>query len=207
MQTSDKPNEIKFNKGKLTLIALLSVSILPIAAAYIMFFTGIGVPDNTVNAGTILPKAVNLSTLLDDQSDFARQLKTEKKWRLLIPLPAVCSSSCEQNFYTTRQVHIRLSEKSARVERVAVNIGGEQGQTYFDSIKAEHPNLKMLTLEKHQWVNWLAESGQSLDMSSEPYYLLLDQEGFAMMFYTEQQHGNELLKDIKRALKYSIDYQ
>jgi len=37
--------------------------------------------------------------------------------------------------------------------------------------------------------------------------LLIDQEGFAMMSYTTAQHGNELLKDIKRALKYSIDYQ
>ena len=39
------------------------------------------------------------------------------------------------------------------------------------------------------------------------YYLLVDQEGFAMMVYTSEIHGNDLLKDLKRALKFSIDYQ
>jgi len=202
-------NEAKSRTNKSrALLAIITVSVLPIFAAYFMFFTGIGVPDNTVNQGFLLPNAVNIDDLLGDEHEtFATELNTEKKWRLLLPLGQECNSACEQNFYTTRQVHIRLSEKSIRLERVAVNIGGTVGLRLYDQLSPQHPKLKLLTVNVEQWQNWLNASGEQLHADQRPYYLLLDQEGFAMMYYTEEHHGNALLKDIKRALKYSIDYQ
>lgn len=192
-------------KKNWTLTAILLVSALPIIAAYTMYFTGIGVPDNTVNAGVLLPKAISVHSLIPD--DVLPQVIDKKKWRLLIPVGEICSKQCESNFYVTRQVHTRLGEKSLRIERVIVNIGGEMGYREVERLRANHPNIKHFTVSRDRWHQWLAVSKAVLSIDTDPYYLLVDQEGNAMMSYTNIQTGNQLLKDIKRALKYSIDYQ
>lgn len=192
-------------KRNWTLIALISVSVLPIFAAYFMFFTGVGVPGETVNSGVLLPSSIKLDVLIQDQA-FITRIHKEKKWRLLLPITQACGEACVANFYTTRQVHIRLSEKSQRVERVAVNIGGTVGLRIYEELQQKHPKLKMVNADLGKWQQWLNSSGMELDADNQPFYLLVDQEGFAMMVYTTEQHGNQLLKDLKRALKYSIDY-
>lgn len=199
--------EKPLKKNRWTLIAIMVISILPITAAYFMFFTGIGVPTHTVNNGALLPNALPVKDLFEaDDHEIVRLIHEEKKWRLLIPITDECNKACEDIIYTTRQVHIRLGEKSERLERIAVNIGGASGQQYIESLAQEHPLLRSADVSKAQWDRWMAMSKANLNYADEPYYLLLDQEGFAMMSYSTQ-HGNLLLKDLKRALKYSIDYQ
>ncbi len=192
-------------KNSMTVAAILIVSFLPIAAAYTMFYTGIGVPNNTVNKGILLPIAVSTEKIFE--VDFFKEIEADKKWRLVLPVNDNCNQACQENLYITRQVHIRLGEKGTRIERIAVNIGGQTGKNYLASIEQEHPKLKQVSVDKDKWQQWLEESKVDLDFSAEPYYLLLDQQGYAMMYYTNAQHGNDLLKDLKRALKHSIDYQ
>ncbi|VUD64133.1 hypothetical protein TDB9533_03252 [Thalassocella blandensis] len=199
----DKPVQ----KNRWTLIAIMVISILPISAAYFMFFTGIGVPQHTVNNGVLLTSAVNVKDLFEaDDHQIVRAVHDEKKWRLLIPVTEQCDKACEDILYTTRQVHIRLGEKSERLERIAVNLAGLPGQQFIDGLVKDHPLLKSASVTRAQWDRWLSQASATLDLNQQPYYLLVDQEGFAMMSYTTQ-HGNLLLEDLKRALKYSIDYQ
>jgi len=201
-------NQTARKKGQRTLLALFAISIIPIAAAYFMFFTGIGVPEHTVNNGKLLKQPVKLSALLGpEHAVFLQRLETEKKWRLLLPISDTCNEDCEKVLYTTRQVHVRLAQKSVRVERVAVNIGGTVGLRIYEAMQAEHPKLQIITVDPQAWENWLAASGDNFDIDRQAYYLLVDQEGTAMMAYTADIHGNLLLKDLKRALKYSIDFQ
>ena len=205
MTTSNEVHQVK--SPKKTLLLMLIVSIIPVLAAYIMFYTGVGVPDNTVNKGKILKPAVHLGNVLS--SSDMQYINDNKKWRLLIPVTDNCAEQCQQNLYTTRQVHIRLSEKGSRLERAAVNLAGTSGREFLESIAEEHPYLKTFTVPFEQWQNWIAQSdvNPSSLAGGRHYYLLVDQEGFAMMLYTQTQSGNELLKDIKRALKFSIDYE
>lgn len=190
-----------------TLIAILAVSILPVAGAWFVFFTGIGMPDKTVNAGQLLSSPVYFKDLLGGSNPDWLNLDQHRAWRLLIPITEKCEQACQKNLYTTRQVHIRLGEKSSRVKRVAINLAGEAGNRFYESLKREHPRLMKLDIDIQSWRQWLLASGQQLDNNQTPYYLLMDQEGHVMMFYTAEQQGNELLKDLKRALKFSIDYQ
>ena len=196
------------NNGKKSLIAIIVVSILPVALAYFMFFTGIGVPEQTVNNGHFLAKPINVEKLLQSsEPELLQSFKDDKKWRILLPISQSCNKACQDNLYTTRQVHVRLGEKGLRVERFAVNFGEAQGNQFLDSIAADHPILKIASVSPNVWKNWISAAGTTLGLNENPYYLLVDQEGFAMMYYTSDIHGNLLLKDIKRALKYSIDYQ
>lgn len=204
------------SKKAYTMWILLAISVLPIAAAYFIYFTGIGMPDTTVNSGQLLPRAELIKSLMSEEE--WQEIEADKKWRLLIPVPENCDKVCRANLYTTRQVHIRLSEKSIRLERLALVLGQNYvegtSQKVKDALQVDHPHLRFLSSGSKEWSEWKTSihlppnsSVEQEKIDNNQVYFLVDQEGRAMMVYSETQHGNEVLKDIKRALKYSIDYQ
>ena len=189
-------------KSQRIFLLIVLVSVLPIAAAYIAFFTGIGIPSQTVNTGVFIKPAISLEPLVS--SEKWQDWQIDKKWRLLIPLSEGCFNECEINLYTTRQVHIRLDQRSNRLQRIAVILDDSFSSSRLDEIKKQHPGLQIMTANPDTVAAWF----KTLDKL--PYknnYFLIDQEGRAMMAYDQQHHGNDVLRDIKRALKYSIDYQ
>lgn len=198
-------NAAAHNQKKMSwqLLAILAVSIIPIVAAYIAYYTGWGVPQDTVNEGVLLQPTKNVADLLTEAEGDKPQFADNLQWRLLIPVPADCDKGCQQNLYITRQVHIRLAEKGDRVERYAVNLGGAAGEDFLRSIQAEHPGLKHFSVPPKTWERWLAGSNVPNNFTGDHYYLLVDQVGFAMMYYSLQHDGNQLLKDLKRVLRHS----
>lgn len=191
----------KTTRSRRPLVIMLLVATLPVIGAYFVYFTGIGMPDNTVNAGKFVRPALSLENLVGEEvwQDF----QADKKWRLLIPISENCDQACEANLYTSRQVHIRLAQKSERLERYAFPMG-QLSEASKAQIQKEHPRLTILDTAQTDVQSWVSELPSELN---EDYYLLVDQEGRAMMSYHSRIHGNDVLKDIKRALKYSIDYQ
>lgn len=184
------------------LYAILAVTLIPLIAAYVAYYTGIGVPDESVNEGTMLTPAPTMADLKGLEGEVP-EFGTDRVWRLLVPIPEVCGESCEQNLYITRQVHTRLGAKAERVDRYAVNLAGEAGDSYLQAIAADHPDLKTMTAPLPQWQQWLRDIDAELDLNARHYYLLVDPQGFAMMAYTSEHTGNQLLTDIKRILRYS----
>lgn len=185
------------------LIAILVVTLVPLVAAYVVYYTGIGMPDDVVNEGELISAAPNIDSLLPHAAGDLPRFNNNRKWRILLPVTDSCGEHCQQNLYVTRQVHTRLAEKGERVERYAVNLAGSVGEEFLDSIRTEHPRLKTFDAPPVQWNTWLAETNVPGDPDAQHYYLLIDQLGFAMMFYTSDHHGNQLLADIKRILRYS----
>lgn len=187
------------------LTAILVVTLVPMIAAYVAYFTGIGVPQGRVNEGELLVPAKDLKDLLPAAEGDIPSFSNNYQWRLLIPVNGECDEACQQNLYTTRQVHVRLGEKADRLQRYAVNVGGSKGADFLQAIGEQHPLLKNFSVDEQQWQQWLQDTNVPADISAEPYYILVDQVGFAMMYYGAQHHGNQLLKDIKRVLRYSPD--
>lgn len=190
-------------RSRKPLVIMLLVAVLPVVGAYVVYFTGLFMPDSTVNAGSFIDPAPSLELLVSEQE--WKEITEDKKWRLLLPVPSPCSDACQQNLYTTRQVHIRLDQKSQRLQRLAV-LSSSISDAERQELAENHPRLKVLStsIESHpDWFNQLSLP----DGTESDYYLLVDQQGLAMMVYDQRQHGNEVLKDLKRAIKFSIDYQ
>lgn len=197
-------NEIKSKKrAHLQLNLMLLITVIPIAAAYIAYFTGWGVPAGTVNNGALLTPAKNVQDWFESASGELPDYQSNKQWHLFVPVKD-CDEQCDALLYLTRQVHIRLAQKSDRIERYMVNLNGLEGERLYERLKPSHPKMKLITLDYAQWKTWLSETNAP-DIEQQAFYLLVDQVGFAMMHYTEEQDGNALLKDIKRVLKYSPD--
>lgn len=201
---SAEVNGREIKRSRKPLLVMLAVAILPVFGAYFAFFTGIGVPKNTVNAGVFLEPVESIEGLVGEE--IWEEIQTDKKWRLLIPIAKDCSDSCNQNIYTTRQVHVRLDQKSERLQRLAVQLDPTIDLRVLKTLNEDNPRLKIINNDTELAKTWFKKVQTSLSLEKD-FYLLVDQEGRAMMAYTNAQHGNDLLKDIKRALKSSIDYQ
>ncbi|SDK44239.1 hypothetical protein [Microbulbifer yueqingensis] len=189
---------------KFQALSVIASVVLPIAAAYVVFYTGVGMPDSTVNQGELLQPPRSIEPLhLAEEGTAPFQLGSEEpKWRYLIVPGQDCAEKCEQLLYTSRQVHVRLGEKARRVERLLVNSAPLSPERRAQ-LAEQHPRLRFVTVpepELRQLLEGTSHSG--LDY---PSALLVDQRGFAMMVYNNEHSGNQLLKDIKRLLKYSYE--
>lgn len=185
-------------------IMIFSIVFISMAVAIFIHKTGIGMPTNTVNKGTLMDPPLQLKDLQLKDSSGEGILAAGRKWRLLIPYTNSCGQKCDANLFVTRQVHIRLGDKARRVERVLLSfdaIDSEQ-RTHFSE---QHPRMKLVNIGRTEFEQWLASSNAPKDVIEAGNYFLVDQAGFAMMFYNDQHHGNELLTDVKRLLKFSYE--
>lgn len=190
-------------------ISVIASVALPILAAYIVYYTGLGMPEGTVNQGKLLQPPVSVAQLPFIEGSSAAESGTalnlgeeEAKWRYLILPAGDCEAECEKLLYTSRQVHIRLGEKADRVERLLVT-GAPLSDSERETLQREHPRLRPLQLDSASLQRLQSETAQP--ELSGPRLLLVDQQGFAMMAYDNDHSGNQLLKDIKRLLKYSYE--
>ncbi|MFI2811042.1 MULTISPECIES: hypothetical protein [Microbulbifer] len=207
-QSNDTHREISEDapprSRRLQALSVVASVVLPIAAAYIVFYTGVGMPDATVNEGSLLEPPRNIQSLpLMEQGRAPLQLEAEEpKWRYLIVPGQDCDNACEELLYTSRQVHVRLGEKARRVERLLVNTAPLSPERR-EQLAEKHPRLRFVTLPAAQLDSLL--QGTSHSTIDYPSALLVDQQGYAMMVYNNEHSGNQLLKDIKRLLKYSYE--
>ncbi|WP_299598014.1 hypothetical protein [uncultured Microbulbifer sp.] len=190
--------------GRLSGFIVFASVALPIVAAYIVFYTGVGIPTATVNQGELLKPAQQVAEmdLIERGGKPIILAEEEPRWRYLILSDAQCAEACEKLLYTTRQVHIRLSDKAPRVERLLVT-SDALAEARHSHLAGLHPLLRFATADQQQVEQWLADSNYA--QLPRPSALLVDQNGFAMMVYDNGHSGNQLLKDIKRLLKYSYE--
>ena len=206
MTTTDTQNTAQPKRGAWQLYAILLVTFVPLVSAYIAYYTGLGVPETTVNNGYLLQPAMDIKPLFAAAADGETpNFKDNKQWRILIPVASSCNAACVNNLYVTRQVHVRLGEKAERVERIAVPVNGEEAAEYLKNIAVEYPRLQVVNIPASIWQNWWSGASVPAQNLSEHFYFLVDPQGFAMLLYNENNDGNQLLKDIKRVLRYSPD--
>ena len=203
-QTTEASSAKGSGIGRLQGFSVIASVVLPIAAAYLVFYTGVGMPRGTINEGDLLKPPVDVAqvTFLEADSGPIQLATEEPKWRYLIVPAGECDNACEELLYTSRQVHIRLAEKANRVERMLVTtapLAADQREVLAE----QHPRLRFVVLPEDVMTQLQRDTGFLNRNQAE--LLLVDQEGFAMMDYDNHHSGNQLLKDIKRLLKYSYE--
>lgn len=200
------PDAPPAKKGKpWPIIIIASLTAFWIIGPYISYYTGWFVPEDTSNKGVLIeppPAIADLPAVARESLPESLTDLHDSQWHLLIPVALPCGDACEKSLYTTRQVHIRLAEKGQRVERIAINIAGEQGEAYLASIAEKYPELDRATLSKVDWTQWLSGTNvPSIDLQHS--YLLVHPDGHAILYYTADHHGNDLLDDIKHGLRFT----
>jgi len=219
-EKSDGQSAAIIKRNRFFGLLILIIVTAPMLLAYVMYQTGWGISSSTTNKGELLTPALSIQDLqvIDEDNVFEKMFSnttdnsplnddmtkksTGKKWRLLVPVTEACSDVCQQNLYTTRQVHIRLAEKAYRVERIILSLD-ELGSELLQRLENEHPNTLRISSSDDLFSQWLAPA--NIAESAEQYYYLVDQEGFAMMRYDVSHTGQDLLDDVKKLLKFTYD--
>jgi hypothetical protein len=202
--TTDGSNRQKRNQKQGLLI--LAIVLSPMIVSYFMFKTGWGMPTNTINKGDLLtpPQSVKMLNLADNSDSLQRLYPAGiKKWRILVPISANCEAACQKNLFITRQVHIRLAEKVSRVERILLALDEVSAQQK-QQLLVDHPNVLWLPSSRVELVNWLANTEIPAAQVDKRYFLI-DQDGFAMMSYSAEHTGQDLLEDLTKLLKYTYE--
>lgn len=193
-------------RGQLQALLLMLVVALPMIAAYVVYHTGWGMPEGTVNKGRLLAPPLAITELAPQQQGKPWDLTQEpNRWRFVIPGGATCNKTCMDNLYLTRQVHIRLNEKAERVERIYLLLDDSLSPELAAHMNKQHPKLRVITANPATVRQALKGNNLGDNPVAAGRYFLMDQQGYLMLSYTPEHSGGELLKDIKKMLKTSYE--
>lgn len=158
----------------------------------------------TSNRGVLLRPMVpvaqlDLSTPDNAPLDWATMTP---KWRLLIPVVLPCAEACRSALYLSRQVHVRLEKNAPRMERVLLVLGEPPDQETLDWLEYEHPHLTLVRGDAAAFAHWPAASATAWSPGASPVFVV-DPAGMAMLYFTSEHSGADMLADLRHLLKYS----
>ncbi len=158
----------------------------------------------TNNRGTLLNPVIKMADmpLTDQQGEAWLWQEQAPKWRLLLPFVGTCEKACRDFLYTSRQVHIRLDKQTQRVKRVFLNLGDPLNEEMKEFLKREHPYLTVVRGDLANFSTLISPTNSQWTGDNARLFLV-DQHGVAMMYYTPEHDGSDLLGDLKHLIKYS----
>ena len=183
--------------GRLPLLLIFLIPSVAMGLAWLMYFTGLLIPEGRTNKGELILPPAQFSELKLLQGETLLQLdELEGSWGLLVFGSADCvTQACQESLYKTRQVHVALGKEADRIVRLYV---APQQPEVSESLTEEHPNIFWLNADKASILKAL-----NLSVWPENRFFIIDPLGNIMMGYQADQKGGDLLKDLKKLLKTS----
>ena len=160
--------------------------LLPMVVAWLMAYTGIGLPLTTRNNGLLMPPGIQVPQSLSSHQN--------GKWGLLI-ISNDCGSACQQQLHRMQQIHKSLPKLHDRI------------QTFWYSTlpPAQLSSVTALEIPIHSIHNssvnnWAKQ--QQLAWQDHSIWLI-DPNGILVMQFQPQLNGKQIRSDIKWLLKAS----
>ena len=194
--TINQSSKLK-NRNRLQLALLFLIPFAAMSLAWIMYFTGLWLPDGRTNKGELLSPPANFADLhLKQGEQTFEAAMTEGLWRVVVFGSTHCQETqCVDSLYKTRQVHIALGKDADRVTRFYV---APQKPTPSSELATEHPGIHWLTADEEQ-----VKTALGLKQWPGNQVFIIDPLGNLIMGYQAEQPGGDLLDDLKKLLKAS----
>jgi cytochrome oxidase Cu insertion factor (SCO1/SenC/PrrC family) len=195
------PDDRRRWRGRLTLILLVLVFALPLAAAIWLYHNPeIWKPTTFTNHGQLMdpPRRLEPVALVDlaGQPFGIEQLRGQ--WTLLHVGNARCDDACEKALIGTRQLRLALGHNMDRVQRVYLSTDAS-ALPRIAPLRAEHPRLHLVTGEGEALAAVIAALGR--DALGHIY--LLDPLGNLVLRYGPEVSARDMLKDVRKLLRNS----
>lgn len=174
-------------RGRLQLVVLVLVAVVPMVLATSMYRFGFWVPESRTYHGHLIATGQSRADL-GVSAD-------ERRWQLLVSAPGRCAADCQQLVYLARQVQIGLGRDAARATH-ALATSQSLSVDYAEKLEREYAEIKRYPLE-------LARYWQTAPGLDEPQLWIVDPHGNLVLRYGAQVKGKDLLDDLRRLLKLS----
>lgn len=174
-------------RGRLQLVFLVLVAVVPMVLAASMYQFGFWVPKSRTYHGQLIATGQSRADL--------GVTADERRWQLLVSAPTRCTADCQQLVYLARQVQIGLGRDAARATH-ALATGQALSVDYAEKLEREYAEIKRYPLE-------LSRYWQTVPGLDEPQLWIVDPHGNLVLRYGAQVNGKDLLDDLRRLLKLS----
>ena len=183
-------------RGRQVLLIIAGIFLLPVIAAFVMYYGGVWRPSGSSNKGELIQPArpLEFAGLKHADGSPADPALFTGKWTLIYVGDGACDADCRQALVFGRQSRLALNNEMTRVQRVFLATGNCCAQDYFS---AEQPGLIALDASGAQAL--LAQ----FPANRQGALFIVDPLGNLMMRHEAAGTSKTLLTDLKKLLKLS----
>ena len=128
---------------------------------------------------------------------FDEQESEEPKWKLLVSIPSSCNQDCAERLFYLRQIYLALGKNLFRVEQYAILDPAQSLDAVAEDILTENPYIQKLKNPK------LYSQISTYKDQKLPVIFIVDPRGNMVLYYDSSHQPKEILKDLKKLMKYS----
>lgn len=189
------------NKNPYTLWFVVIAFVLPVVAAYTLYFSGY-TPSGFTNKGELIQPVVDIEALAlvnEDNAAQSRDEATSRKWNMIYFAGASCDKGCSDALYKIGQVNKAVGKNAYRLRRLIVHLDQPDAE-FTRLIETEYPDARRLYADSETIMTALQQVGPQPDQH-EIY--LMDPIGNIMMRFTADMPGKWLIHDLNKLFKVS----
>lgn len=205
-------------RNQISLIIIALVFIVPFIIAYYILQSGMDKDLETSNYGKMIMPHINTSVykffgqskVMAEKPDnkVDKAIKLQKIWTILYFNPINdCDKTCKQDIHLLRQIHIALGKDMSRVQRAWLSPPPQYKkpnknnwanvQQYLTNTYPALIRLRVNGKDRNSFIIALQKHTQGRKI------FLVDPLGNVILMWPSHFHGKELLKDLKKLLKFS----
>mgnify|MGYP000155490570 CR=1 FL=1 len=164
------------------------ITLLPVVIAWMMAYSGIGLPLSTKNNGVLMPAGLQVPQTLTEMQ--------QGKWGLLV-ISNDCDLLCQQQVYRLQQLHKSMGKHDDRLQAIW---SSSQRQTDNRNLSVDIDFSKVKTVHDQELLSWFNQ--QDLAWQDQSIWLI-DPNGILVMQFLPTLTGRQMMADIKWLLKAS----
>ena len=186
--------------------ALIAVFALPVVCSWILILNPGWLPDRHSNHGMLIRSLVQLPELALDRIDGPefRLAELHGKWTLLLVQDASCTESCRNFVHQLQQIRLATGKDRTRLELLVLyRTDPAQGDL---SVGRENPGMLVAGFndpEMEVLMSVLHRAG----VHERPGLVVVDPMGNMVMHNPLHLMAEDILKDLRRLLKATRDWQ
>ncbi len=179
-------------KGRLTLLAIVVVCVLPLLGA--LYFRYVSPPAVTATEGRPLAPPVQLAFETLERLDGAplEHPEVSGTWLVIFAAPGACDARCLHTLSLTRQARTAQGRNMARVNRLWVVT---DATTPTASLLSEHPDLTVVKARDASLMQLLGGT-ESRDIN------LVDRRGLVVFRYPDDPEPKAFIRELGKLIKF-----
>ena len=178
-------------KGRLTLLAIVAVCVLPLLAA--LYFRYVSPPQVKAIVGQPLdPVPVPFGFLQRLDGSTLEHSEVSAKWLVIFAAPGGCDERCQHTLYLTRQARTAQGHNMARIDRLWLIT---DATTPAPGLMAAHPDLVLIRATDAQVLQVLGgRDGRHIN--------LIDRRGLLVFRYSDDPEPKAFIRELGKLIRF-----
>lgn len=169
--------------------AIWLITLVPLLIAWLMAYSGFGLPTTTKNSGILITAGTHVPEDLT-------QIQ-QGKWGLLV-ISDDCNTLCQQQIYRMQQLHKSMAKHHDRLQPIWLSVQNEEADS--DNLSVDIDFTQVQKVNNNNIFSWFNQ--QTLSWQDQSIWLI-DPNGILVMQFLPELSGRQIMSDIKWLLKAS----